>query len=235
LNTLLGHTSGVLSLAFADEKLFSGSFDHTIRVWDVHTGTCLDTLLGHTDTVKCFTFAVGKLISGSRDGHIKVWDLQTLECLYTFRRHINYTIGGSVNYSIDSIAFADGKLVIAYGADRSNPDTLIICDFRATDHKILEEIADQLESRDPRVVAEAMDRFGRMPKKAKDKAYRKLLGIFKRFRGDYPGFAEEAFHDQHGQSSTPAQKAQAIRKSIAPAMDNGNVSFLSRFVSYFVF
>ena len=32
---LAGHDDGVISLAFADKMLYSGSFDHSIRSWDL--------------------------------------------------------------------------------------------------------------------------------------------------------------------------------------------------------
>lgn len=32
---LAGHDDGVISLSFADFMLYSGSFDHSIRSWDV--------------------------------------------------------------------------------------------------------------------------------------------------------------------------------------------------------
>ena len=32
---LAGHDDGVISLAFADKMLYSGSFDHSIRSWDI--------------------------------------------------------------------------------------------------------------------------------------------------------------------------------------------------------
>jgi F-box and WD-40 domain protein 1/11/F-box/WD-40 domain protein 7 len=30
-----GHDDGIISLAFADNMLYSGSYDHSIRSWDV--------------------------------------------------------------------------------------------------------------------------------------------------------------------------------------------------------
>lgn len=32
---LAGHDDGVISLAFADKMLYSGSYDHSIRSWDL--------------------------------------------------------------------------------------------------------------------------------------------------------------------------------------------------------
>ena len=45
----MGHTAEIVSLNFNTEgdKIITGSFDHTTKVWDVHTGVCLHTLSGH--------------------------------------------------------------------------------------------------------------------------------------------------------------------------------------------
>ena len=32
---LAGHDDGVISLSFADNMLYSGSYDHSIRSWDI--------------------------------------------------------------------------------------------------------------------------------------------------------------------------------------------------------
>ena len=34
-----------------DEKGISGSYDKTVRVWDLESGVCLKVLEGHTDFV----------------------------------------------------------------------------------------------------------------------------------------------------------------------------------------
>ena len=45
-----GHTAPVRGLLWNPEVpylLMSGSWDHTIRVWDTRDGACLDTILDH--------------------------------------------------------------------------------------------------------------------------------------------------------------------------------------------
>jgi len=86
---LEGHTGNVLSLATGlDGKIYSGSYDRTVKVWRGDDGTLLQTLLGHTHTV--FSLAVGldgKIYSGSSDTTIRVWSddngshLRSLGCV----------------------------------------------------------------------------------------------------------------------------------------------------------
>jgi WD40 repeat protein len=66
------HTRPVLSLAVAGDKLFSGSYDYTIRVWSLDSLQRVKTLTGHTDAVRTLAVAGSKLFSGSYDGTVKV-------------------------------------------------------------------------------------------------------------------------------------------------------------------
>ncbi|KAF2678860.1 hypothetical protein K458DRAFT_282421, partial [Lentithecium fluviatile CBS 122367] len=46
LQTLEGHSGAVMSVAFSHDstRLASASYDNTVKVWDVHSGACLQTL-----------------------------------------------------------------------------------------------------------------------------------------------------------------------------------------------
>jgi hypothetical protein len=83
---LAGHTDAVYALAVGlDGKVYSGSWDKTIRVWSGVDGTHLQTLVGHTYGVRALAVGLdGKVYSGSSDKTIRVWSgvdgthLQTL-------------------------------------------------------------------------------------------------------------------------------------------------------------
>ena len=53
LATLKGHTGEVSSVAFAPDgkTLATGSWDQTVKVWDITTGKELATLKGHSGVV----------------------------------------------------------------------------------------------------------------------------------------------------------------------------------------
>ena len=84
-----GHIYYVNSVAFnPDGMLASGSWDRTIKLWDISTMTCVKTLEGHTDYVSSVAFnGAGMLASGSYDKTIKHWDIFTMSCVRTLEGH----------------------------------------------------------------------------------------------------------------------------------------------------
>jgi WD40 repeat protein len=76
-HTLKGHADSVRSVAFSPDgkTLVSGSWDKTIKLWDVKTGKERATLKGHTEIVWSVAYSPdGKtLASGSYDKTIKLW------------------------------------------------------------------------------------------------------------------------------------------------------------------
>lgn len=67
----------------------SGSYDCTVKLWNVLTGTLQSTLKGHSSRVWIVLFSPnGKLIaSGSHDSTVKLWDATTGALQSTFEGH----------------------------------------------------------------------------------------------------------------------------------------------------
>lgn len=67
--------------------MFSGSYDTSVRVWNVSTLTCKATLQGHGGAVRALVSSPSRVFSGSDDFTIKVWDTETLRCVKTLEGH----------------------------------------------------------------------------------------------------------------------------------------------------
>lgn len=115
LNTLMGHSSWVTSVAISPNSQFfaSSSLDDTIKIWNLNTGEALFTLTGHSKAVNAIAISPdGKtLISGSDDYTIKVWSLPTRSLLGTLIGHTR---------DVNAVAISpDGKIFATGGEDRT--------------------------------------------------------------------------------------------------------------------
>ena len=74
----------------------SGSYDTTIKLWDITSGKLIRTLTGHTSSILWSIDLLNSqtLVSGSTDETIKLWNWSTGECLSTIQAP------GSVIYSL---------------------------------------------------------------------------------------------------------------------------------------
>ena len=96
---LSAHTHAICVTFSSDGTSFvSGSWDHTVKLWDVQTGGVVKTFSGHTDLVWSVSISAGCTIiaSGSRDNTIRLWDTQTEECQCVIRqqgdvRHVSFS------------------------------------------------------------------------------------------------------------------------------------------------
>ena len=80
VRVLEGHSSSVraVSLSADGRVAVSGSWDKTVRVWDVETGECVRVLEGHSNLVDAVSLSAdGRVaVSGSEDNTVRVWDVE---------------------------------------------------------------------------------------------------------------------------------------------------------------
>jgi WD40 repeat protein len=109
---VLSHSSMVYDVSYSPDgkTLASGSYDGTVKLWDVGTGKELKTLKGHRGEVNSVSYSPdGKtLASTSWDNTVKLWDVGTGKELNTLKGHQSAVM--SVSYSPDSKTLASGSV-----------------------------------------------------------------------------------------------------------------------------
>jgi guanine nucleotide-binding protein subunit beta-2-like 1 protein len=83
---LRGHNHFVSDVVISSDGQFalSGSWDGTLRLWEIATGKCTRRFVGHSNDVLSVAFSADnrQIVSGARDKTVKLWN--TLgECKYT--------------------------------------------------------------------------------------------------------------------------------------------------------
>ncbi|KAI6690016.1 hypothetical protein NL676_026844 [Syzygium grande] len=112
--TLDAHQKGVNCVDYftgGDKPyLITGSDDHTAKVWDYQTKSCVQTLEGHTHNVSavCFHPDLPIIITGSEDGTVRIWHSTT------------YRLENTLNYGLErvwAIGYMKGSRRVVIGYD----------------------------------------------------------------------------------------------------------------------
>jgi len=124
VKVLRGHENGVICLQASDNMIATGSYDCTVRLWDLETLQPLKTLTGHSRVVTALQFDSGKLISASMDGTLRIWNyrLSTPECVSVLRGHTDGVLA----------LHLDGKLLASGSAD----STVRVWDYERRECKV---------------------------------------------------------------------------------------------------
>ncbi|KAL0310263.1 UNVERIFIED_CONTAM: Coatomer subunit beta'-2 [Sesamum calycinum] len=112
--TLDAHLKGVNCVDYfvgGDKPyLITGSDDHTAKVWDYQTKSCIQTLEGHTHNVSavCFHPELPIIITGSEDGTVRIWHATT------------YRLENTLNYGLErvwALGYMKGSRRVVIGYD----------------------------------------------------------------------------------------------------------------------
>jgi WD40 repeat protein/class 3 adenylate cyclase len=110
-----GHVDWIYRIAWSPDgrRLASPSYDRTIRIWDVNTGSLQLSLEGHTAAVYTVSWSPDgkKLASGSDDNTILIWDAENGGLLRVLEAHSNWV--NCVEWS------PDGHRLASSSADRT--------------------------------------------------------------------------------------------------------------------
>ncbi|MBI4750202.1 MAG: TIR domain-containing protein [Acidobacteria bacterium] len=115
VQVLEGHQDWVSSVAFGGggERVASGSYDGTVRVWNVERGEVVQVLEGHQDWVSSVAFVVDgkRVVSGSNNGTVWVWDVERGKVMQVLEGHQS---------GVSSVAFGmNGKRVASGSYDKT--------------------------------------------------------------------------------------------------------------------
>ncbi|ORZ17094.1 hypothetical protein BCR42DRAFT_450906 [Absidia repens] len=144
VHLLEGHKDSVRALAAHGNTLASGSYDSTVRLWDLETGLLKHQLEGHTQ--KVYSVAIDaqrqRCISGSMDSSIRVFNMIDGTCERVLRGHTILVglLGLTKNYLVS--AAADSTLRV-WTADSDDCHHILsghkgaITTFQHDDHKVI--------------------------------------------------------------------------------------------------
>lgn len=107
------HTDLVAAVSFSQDgkKALSGSYDKSLKLWDLSTGMLIQNYSGHTNDVMSVAFhpLEETVLSASFDGTLKLWDQKTAKNLRTFKGHA---------MGVNTAAFnPDGKQILSGSYD----------------------------------------------------------------------------------------------------------------------
>ncbi|XP_053148234.1 F-box and WD repeat domain containing protein 10B isoform X2 [Hemicordylus capensis] len=87
LPLIRGHAGSIRAIWLNEQKGFilSGSYDLSIRMWNIITGVCIKIFNGHSGTINCLHLHKNKFVSGAKDCMVKMWDIESGKCLKTLK------------------------------------------------------------------------------------------------------------------------------------------------------
>ncbi|ETO05854.1 hypothetical protein RFI_31543 [Reticulomyxa filosa] len=115
----------------------SGSYDHTIRIWDIETTKQLILLNGHKNTVSGVKYGPNELgntiLSGSYDSSVRLWDIRSGEQIQMFNGRKDWICAIEyLPFVVKNMKIGCNANVICFGED----NTIRFWDIRSNKNEI---------------------------------------------------------------------------------------------------
>jgi WD40 repeat protein/serine/threonine protein kinase len=129
LHTFEGHPGvgvssqfcGVGAICFSRDGRYalSGGYDHTVKLWDLRTGSCAVEMGGHGALVGDVALSYDNHFAAtcSWDRTVKIWDTKSGACLRTFEGHHETIRSVNINADGSLVMSADGELCKVWTLD----------------------------------------------------------------------------------------------------------------------
>ena len=109
------HKTNVICLkVLRGGKIASGSYDHTVKIWDLLKNEEDGALVGHNFTVYCIDQMKNRnIVTGSGDNTVKIWSAENYQCLSTLSGHQKYVVSLCIiSDKVIASGGYDGKVII---------------------------------------------------------------------------------------------------------------------------
>lgn len=118
-----GHSHIVQDVTISADGAYalSGSWDKTLRLWDLETGECTKRFVGHDSDVLSVSIAknLRQIVSASRDKTVKVWNTIG-ECMQTLKSHSDW---------VSAVRFSPSDEGVSTVISASWDKTIKVCNF----------------------------------------------------------------------------------------------------------
>ncbi|KAJ1692187.1 hypothetical protein LUZ63_008885 [Rhynchospora breviuscula] len=140
------HGDSISCLAVHGDLVYSGSWDKTLKVWQMSNLKCLESIRAHDDAINALAVHDGLVYTASADGKIKAWGkrnvMKNSHCLLNTlvaRNNMSWNaVATCSNTGLVYAAGSDGHVVVwQCDLEKEKKVWRLVCDVKAHDMAVL--------------------------------------------------------------------------------------------------
>ncbi|ETO06344.1 hypothetical protein RFI_31052, partial [Reticulomyxa filosa] len=105
----------------------SGSWDNSIRIWDVETTKQLNMFKGHQNAISIVKYGsnelVNTILSGSNDKSVRLWDIRSSQQIEVFNGHTSHVCAADYSpfaiKNINKVIDSNSKVICSGSSDKT--------------------------------------------------------------------------------------------------------------------